>query len=612
MWTIGDIEISADRRRVLISSKPFNIGSRAFELLELLADANGALVTKEEIMRRVWPNTIVVENNVHVQISTIRKMLGKDASRLVVVPGRGYRLTVDSATKIQRAAGSTEETGAGIHSAGAPVGAAGQSNLPLTESPLFGRDQAIRDVMNLCGESALVNLVGAGGIGKTTLAIEAARRLRARFPGGVWIVELSRVTAPNFVEGAIAGALGCEADGGTALERVLAWLRDRLALIVLDNCEHLIHTAAHVAQEILSSAPHCTIIATSREPLKVPCEIVYKVPALDVPLAEDGDHDAAQTSAVQLFLSRARAIDRRFGDEPESTALAGAICGRLDGIPLAIELAASRAATLGIRELAENLDDRFNLLTCGYRTAIPQHQTLRATFDWSYGLLSVKERAVLRRLGVFPSLFGLEGAISVVCAEDIDEADLVDAVCALSDKSLLVVENSGEETEYRLLETSRAYALQKLSDNGEVRKFEQRFIEFVRRRLHQTLRTARTYSDENALTDFKRQLDDVRAALCLAFSSAQPRMQGSDLLATAAPFFFALGLCPEVHDYARSALTLWPDRNPDDIADGTGEDQTDTPLAVQVPRPSNDAHHDSRDDTRRLSQYAAANLAGAA
>lgn len=608
MWTIGDIEILTDQRRVLVSSKPFNLGSRAFDLLELLASANGALVTKDQIMRHIWPDTIVVENNVHVQISAIRKLLARQSNRLVVVPGRGYRLTVDSVAPRPVSTGAVADTG--TH----PVSAVGHSNLPLAGAPIFGRDQAIRDVVNLCGESVLVNLVGAGGIGKTTLAVEAAHRLSASFTDGVWMVELSRVTAPQFVAGAIAGALGCQAaSGGTALQRVLASLQGKRALIVLDNCEHLIHAAADAAYAILSSAPSCAIMATSREPLRVPGEIVYKVPALDVPLTTEGsEQDAAQTSAVQMFLSRARAIDRRFGDGPESIALAGEICGRLDGIPLAIELAASRAATLGIQELAENLDDRFNLLTCGYRTAIPQHQTLRATFDWSYSLLSANEQKVLRRLGVFPAEFGLEAAISVVCAEDINEADLVDAICALSEKSLLVAENSGEAMTYRLLETSRAYALQKLSDNGEVQTFEQRFIEFVRRRLQQTLRTARTYSDDEALTDFKSQLDDVRAALYLSFSSVRPRMQGSELLATAAPFFFALGLCAEVHEYARSALTIWPDKRAPESTPEHGEGLVNTVLADHPPsHPANAERQYSRDDAHRVWRQPAGDHANA-
>ncbi|CAB3809859.1 hypothetical protein LMG28614_07154 [Paraburkholderia ultramafica] len=562
MLTIGNVEILTDERRVLVSGRPFDLGPKAFDLLELLANARGGLVTKDEIMRRVWPNTVVIENNIHVQIATIRKVLGRDSDRLVVVPRRGYRLAVENDESVQL----------NDHATTVAAPTARKSNLPLTRIPAFGRDESIREVVNLCGESTLVNLVGPGGIGKTTLAIEAAHCLKRTFSGGVWLVELSRVTVPQFVQAAVADALGCEAGPvGTAMERVLASLRGKNALVVLDNCEHVIHAAADIAQVILSSAPTCAVMATSRERLKVPGEIVYRVPSLDVPLADDGDQDPARTSAVQLFLSRARAIDRQFGSSPGTVAIAGGICRRLDGIPLAIELAASRAVALGIQELAADLDNRYCFLTAGDRTAVPRHQTLKATFDWSHSLLSAKEQAVLRRLAVFPSFFGLQAAIAVVGAEDVDETEILDGMCVLCEKSLLIAENSGAATRYRLLGSGRAYALQALRDNGELETFEHRFIEFVRRVLQRTLFMSHMYTDENALADFKSQLDDVRSALHLVFYSHRNRVLGLELLAATVPFFCALGLSQEVRKYAQLALTTWSDGRVDETASGLTE-----------------------------------------
>jgi predicted ATPase len=295
------------------------------------------------------------------------------------------------------------------------------------------------------------------------------------------------------------------------------------------------------------------IMVTSREPLKVPGEVVYRVRPLEVPLQDESNTEAVKKSAVQLFLNHARSINRQFASDEPSISLASTICRRLDGLPLAIELAASRAATLGIRELADNLDDRFMILTGGYRTALPQHQTLMATFDWSYGLLSAKEQMVLRKLGVFPSTFDLVAAIAVSSEGEVGPVDVLEAVCALAEKSLLMTEFHSGSVSYRLLETSRAYALRKLADNGEERRAEQSFLCYVCARLRATT-IALSDPDQTACNEFRTQLDDVRAALHLAFSEKGNTALGAELIAMASPFFIELGLCAEVQKHARCAL----------------------------------------------------------
>jgi predicted ATPase/DNA-binding winged helix-turn-helix (wHTH) protein len=563
VFTYDDVEILPDQRRVLVSNKPFSLGSRAYEVLEVLADAHGQLVSKDEIMRRVWPNRVVEENNVHVHISAIRKMLGPRANLLVAVPGRGYRLAMELRRREDPPAARTSV----ISSTARPV-------LASPKSLIFGRDSAIQEVALACRGASLVSLVGPGGIGKTTLAIEAARELVNDFEDGIWFVDLSKVMTAQFVAAAAADLLDPESTSGEPpLQRVLTRLSGKRALVVLDNCEHVIEASAELTQNILTWAPLSRVMATSREPLRLPGEVTYRVQPLDVPLQEESNTEVVKRSAVQLFLDRARAIDRQFASDEYSISLVGTICRRLDGLPLAIGLAASRATTLGLRELVANLGDRFLILNGGYRTALPQHQTLKATFDWSYDLLSAKQQAVFRRLGVFPSTFDLDAATTVTRETDLDSVDVLDSVCALSEKSLLVAEFHGRSVQYRLLESSRAYALRKLADNGEQSAVEQRFVRYVCRHLLRTLSTAAD-SDETALDEFRTQLDDVRFALHLALSEGGDLLLGADLITMAAPPFSRLDLCAEVRQRA------WLCQNITDAIAGVPQDVIDRQLGL--------------------------------
>lgn len=453
MLTLGDVEILPEQRQVFVRKQPFNLGSRAFDLLELLARANGALVSKEEIMRQVWPNTVVVENNLHVHISAIRKMLGVQKSRLVAVPGRGYRLVV-----------AARETGA----TSLPVSLPATPGLPLANASIIGRDQAIDDVLAACQSGALVSVVGPGGVGKTTLAMEVARRQLPDFADGVRLIELAEISDSSEVVSATLRSLGgCRDTGQVSAGSVVQALGQRRMLIVLDNCEHVIQAAASLALAIIAGAPNCKVLVTSREALRVPAEVVYRVAPLDLPHQQDSTRDTLQCSAVRLFIDRAKAVERQFACDAADVALIGQVCRRLDGMPLAIELAALRAATLGIRELVANLDDRFQLLTSGHRTALPQHRALRATFDWSYALLSPAQQTVFRRLGVFSSAFSMEAACAVAADNAISEADVLDAVCALIAKSLVMADTRQSGARYSLLETCRAYAITKLDEHGE-------------------------------------------------------------------------------------------------------------------------------------------------
>jgi DNA-binding SARP family transcriptional activator len=289
------------------------------------------------------------------------------------------------------------------------------TNLPAPTSELIGRAPALAEVMELLGAHRLVTLIGAGGIGKTRLGLEAARQQLAGHGDGVWVAELAPLSDAGLVPVTVAVALGLKLPAGAeSPERVAAALGAKRVLLVLDNCEHVIEAAARMAEALLRADPHVRVLATSREPLRAPGEYVYRVLPLQVPPeGAEGSEDLLEAAAVQLFVARAQALDLRFSLDARSAAIAGAVCRRLDGIPLAIELAAARTPALGLEEFAARLDDRFRLLSGGHRTALPRHQTMRATLDWSYELLSEQQRMVFRLLAVFAGGFALEATTEV-------------------------------------------------------------------------------------------------------------------------------------------------------------------------------------------------------
>jgi len=325
-------------------------------------------------------------------------------------------------------------------------------------------------VIGRVADHRFVTLTGTGGIGKTRLALEVARQLQPQFADGVWIAELGSLSDPELVAITVATAFGLELlSGVVSPERIAEMLGSKRIMLVLDNCEHVIDAAAGMVEALLHANSAARVIATSREPLRAESECLYQVPPLAVP-AEDkqASEEMMRHGAVALFVARARAADPHFVPDEPTGAVIAAICRRLDGIPLALELAAARVSSLGMHELASRLDDCFSLLTQGRRTALRRHQTLRATLDWSYELLSGLERAVLRRLSVFPGSFTLEAAIAVIANRENAESNLVEGMARLAAKSLVVADVDGATVRYRLLETTRAYARDKLTEHGEL------------------------------------------------------------------------------------------------------------------------------------------------
>ncbi|CAB3771372.1 transcriptional regulator [Burkholderia puraquae] len=543
MIRIGTLHVSLDRREIRANGKLLRIGSRAFEILELLIQANGALVSKDEIMRRVWPHTIVEENNLQVHIASLRKALARDRNLIVTVPGRGYRLV------------------GGQAEGGAPVRPAA-SRLVSAPTALVGREQMVADVVAALDTSRVVTLVGAGGIGKTRVAIEAAIRAETRFPDGAAFVSLATVACPQFVPAALADALDIALPARSlTLEAVLASVAHRRMLLVLDNCEHLLDVAARIAAVLTESDAGLRVLATSREALRTHGERQCPVPPLDVPGEHAGAAEALGTSAVQLFAARVRAADPRFPLDESSVTLMASVCRRLDGLPLAIELAAARAAVLGIDVLAAHLDDHFRLLTSGFRTALPRHRTLQAMYDWSDRLLGDAERVLLRWLGVFRDGFSIDAVRGVAGTTGAIDADLLDTIAGLVSKSLVSVENAHGVPRYRLLTTTRAYALQQLANNGECAAAALAHANYFHRLFTLAPGGGEGLPAQSRLDLVRSELGNLRAALDWAFSPDGDAETGIALAAVTVPCLFDLSLVDECRERARAALDAM--RDPD-------------------------------------------------
>src|SRR5258705_292935 len=396
----GRFKVVRHRRELLADGRPVELGGRAFDTLMALIDARGMVLDKDQLMSLVWRDRVVEENNLPAQIAVLRKVFGADRHLLRTVAGRGSQFTGEIR--------ATPATSAG------PSPASRMTNLPEAVSELIGREAELEEVAALVTEHRLVSLVGAGGIGKTRLGLEVARHLLPRFPDGAFVAELGPLSSPELVPATVASALGLtHVAADVSPEHVAGAVGAKKLLLVIDSCEHVIEAATGMAEALLRASPGVALLATSREPLRVSGEYVYRVPPLDVPAEDNRDmQDVFRHGAVKLFVSRAHAAEPRYVADSRVAAATAAICRRLDGIPLAIELAATRIVGFGVNGVAARLDDRFRLLTGGSRT-LARQQTMRATLDWSYDLLSESERVVLRRLGVFVGPFTMDAASAV-------------------------------------------------------------------------------------------------------------------------------------------------------------------------------------------------------
>ena len=454
------------RRQLLADGVPVAIGARAFDLLHALVVRRDRTVLKSELLDLVWPDVIVEEANLHVQVSALRKVLGPRA--ISTVPGRGYRFVAPLA---EQPAGAAKPQRRRFSSAGS--GATGAAS--VVDRPRGRTSRGRRSGV----DATLVTITGAGGIGKTRLALAVAGALASRWRDGIVWVEGAAVQDPVQLPQAVAQSLQIALSGERSAEQLAAALEVRSMLLLLDNCEHLVEAAVELVTALRRKAPGVHLLLTSQQTLRVPGEQVFQVPPLALPGATDPPDE--RFGALRLFAERARAVDRQFKIDASNGSAIADICRQLDGLPLAIELAAARVKLLGVQGLRERLGQRLRLLTIGSRDALPRHQTLRAALEWSHGLLAPPEQAVLRRLSVFVGGFTLELAQQVARdanGDDLDEWTVLDVLGSLVDRSLVSVD-AGEPVRYRLLETMRVFALEQLAAAGETAAWRTRHAQKV-------------------------------------------------------------------------------------------------------------------------------------
>ena len=536
---------------------PVKLGGRATDILRLLLSRAGEVIPKEEILAYAWSGLVVEEISLRVHIAELRKALGdgKDGARYITnVPSRGYCFVAP----VQRSV---------LAPAPAP------SSKPVLEKPasvslphrlerMVGREDILKDLSARILSDRFVTLRGPGGIGKTTVAVALAHDMLTVFDGHVYFLDLGPLKDATLVASSVAAALGLVVHHADPTDSIIAFLRDRRLLLVLDSCEHVIDVVAALAENIHQRAPNVSILATSRESLLVQGEQIFELVPLQAPPLGTGLSVSAALSypAVRLFMERATAAGHRADLTDDDANILAEICGKLDGIALAIELAAVRVGVHGLREVAALLDGRLKLEWRGRRTAPPRHQTLGATLDWSYGLIDEGERTVLRRLAIFAGQFTLQGALAVAGDQHTPADQVVDALGQLVAKSLVSARPEGGSTRYRLLDTTRAYAVQKLVDCGEALGTARRHAGYVQQVL-ETAMAAEASGGGQAPRAQERAslLADARAALTWVFANDDGADLRVPLAAACARLFVELNLLNEGRLWCSRALAVLDD-----------------------------------------------------
>ncbi|NRF72403.1 winged helix-turn-helix domain-containing protein [Aquincola sp. S2] len=528
-WRSGRFELRPVERQLIVDGTPAALGARAFDLLLALHEHRDRTVPKSELMDTVWPGLVVEENNLQVQVSALRKLLGPQA--IATIPGRGYRFALAADAEQPPRERST-----------APRSTSAQASLAaLPGSPecLFGRDDDLAALARLLSEHRLVTVLGAGGIGKTTLALAAARGQALHCAKVAW-VELAPLADPLLIPGTIAQVLQLPIGAGDPVAALVRSIEPLHVLLVLDNAEHLVAAVAGLAEALLAGAPGVRLLVTSQAPLKVEGEWLFRVGPLAVPEAGTPFDQALGYGAVALFDERARAADRRFVLGADNVDLVIDLCRRLDGLALAIRLAASRVAQFGLAELHARLAEPLKLLAGGSRSGPTRQQTLRATHDWSHRLLAPVEQVVFRRLGVFAGDFTLASAAAVAGDETHDEWSVIEALATLVDRSLVVLDER-EDPRYRLLQSARDYALERLDESGEAQALRTRHGARMLRLMEQSLDDETSgMPDREWLARYGCELDDLRAAI--DWSKAHDPAMAVALVGASLNLFTMLGL----------------------------------------------------------------------
>jgi predicted ATPase/DNA-binding winged helix-turn-helix (wHTH) protein len=539
--SFGPFRLSPAARALEKDGVRLELGDRALDILVVLVEHAGQVVSQKELMSRVWRGLVVDPGNLRVHIAGLRKTLGDNHRYIANVPGQGYCFVAP----VSRATpGPTRH----------------RLVLPQVLARMVGRDEAVRTICADVMTERFVTITGPGGIGKTTVAVSVAHALLKEFPDAVCFVDIGAVSDSKLVAATVAASLGLAVQTADVVPSLLDYLRNLRILLVLDNCEHVIDTAATLAEQIFKEAAGVHVLATSREALRVEGEHAFWLLPLASPLPNSSlkAADVAAFPAVKLFMERAAASGGRFELNDENAPMVAGICGRLEGIALAIELAAGRAGTHGIAATADLLNKNLGLDWHGRRTALPHHQTLRALLDWSYGFLPDAEQLALRSLSVLVGEFTLEAASAVVYGGQANEAATLNTLDALVAKSLVSVQAGDERSiRYRLLETTRMYGLEKLQEKGEAAATAQRHAEYFATLLNSRHGGQVDLEYTGRAHALREHLGNVRAALEWCFAKREKVFDAAlaiDLAAAAAPVFFELSLLSESYKWSAAGL----------------------------------------------------------
>src|SRR5216684_2170394 len=538
----GPFELSIGERVLRRDGQVLPLGGRALDILIYLADRPGEVIAKQELMDHVWSDVTVEEGSVRVHVAAIRKALGDGhfGNRYIAnIKGRGYSFV----GTVVPLAGSTESRNDKFRH---------QGGLPVRPLMMIGRETVVGEVSDKLRDERFVTLLGPGGIGKTAIALAVGRAAAEEFGGKVYFVDLESLTDSRHVAGAVATSLGVALKSEDPGRELVDLVRSRKLLLIFDSCEHVIETVALLAEQLYRQTEEIHVLTTSRELLKVAGEHCCRVLPLDYP--PDGSEQTANAvlryPAAQLFVQRVAARAGSFALTDEEAPFIAEMCRKLDGLPLAIELAAGQVAALGIKNTASRLE----LLKLSHRTAVPRHRTLKTTLDWSYDLLSDIERIIFRRIALFVGHFTLEAAQRIAAEPGSGGSAVADAIAGLFEKSLWATRVCRGQPRYRLLNTTRAYALGKLEEHGEVALISVRHAEYVAEQLESERPNLSSLPRAERFAIYSGQLSNVRAALEWSFGPRGDDETATRLAAASMQLFLELSLLIECQAWAERAM----------------------------------------------------------
>jgi len=540
----GPYRIHPRQRLVLEAGRPLLLGRRAVDILLILLEQAGNVVSKQELIARVWPKSVVEDGNLRVHMAALRKALGDGQAGqryIVTVAQRGYSFVAPLS----------------IEPMTLPTDGSAQSqahNLPLRSTRMIGRQALIDALVQQLPQQRFITLTGAGGIGKTTVALRVAELLIGHYRDGIRLLDLAPLSAPSMILPNLAALLDLTPDEHAPLLTLARSLHTLQLLLVIDNCEHLLDDIALISETLLRHAPNVHILATSREALRAEGEYVQRLEPLACPPATGNRAQALGYPALQLLIERAMSHQDSFALSEAELPLAIDICQRLDGIPLAIELVAAQIERFGLQGLLVQMEDNFRLLTRGRRSALPRQQTLRATLDWSFDLLAPCEQICLRRLAVFRGGFSLASAAAVIAGEQIAPAEVLGSITQLVAKSLLNVEPGDDEMVYRLLDITRTYALEKLSVAAELDTTRERHAARCLALMEQARDDWELTATQPWIDRYAPLREDIRAALDWGLGDQGTHLLGIRLTVSAMPLWQELSLLGEHGLYVGKAL----------------------------------------------------------